>query len=259
MSTSHDPYAQEPAAEPAAEYAHEPQHEPAAEPASATKGGGQDEFLVRPRVATEGSTDSTPAASTNPRSFKQLALAAVAVAALTFGGFALFGGSNSDDLSQEQIQARQQNFTQAVLAGRATLPTFNLSDPSQVAAAKSAIVAMDVGQDVKQAMVAQVEQQAQTAPQDRTVEYVVFQAYDNCVVDGDTIRFRAPGLPDTTLVLDHNYKTVVIPKPVGQPMTVKIIGVHDGGGGITAGINTVNGPLAIPVLTEGDTIPLTIN
>jgi len=246
--------------EPAFEPAHAPQEEtePDRFAPQAEEAAPQHEVSAATWTEAANPLEVPKTEQVAPRPMKKILTAAAVLVGLAFGGFFLLGGPDSDDLSKDEIQARQQHYDAELAAGHVVLPTFNLSDPRQVQAAKTAIATMPLDQDAKTAMIAQVEQQAQTAPESRTVDYVVFQAYDNCYVDGDTITFRAPGIPDTTIVLAKNFQTVVIPKPVGQTITVKVIGVHDGGGGITAGINTVFGPLAIPVMPEGAVIPLTV-
>lgn len=188
---------------------------------------------------------------------KKGGLIAGAIAAL-IGGFLLFGGPSNDDLTREQIQERTQQFEQAVAAGRMVFPVYDLSDKAQVTAATDAIKAMAIAPEEQKAMVARVQTEAAKAPAQRTTEFFVLQLEDNCVVDGDIVAVQSNGFPSTTVTLAKNAKTIVIPKTPGQPLTVTVVGVHDGGGGITVGASTSTGPIALPVLRPGETVPLTV-
>ena len=218
-----------------------------------------------PAGATETS-DKTPALAV---SVKKTATILAAIAAVAIGGFFLFGAPDSDNLSAKDKQIRADHFYSEVAAGHLAFPAYDLNDPRQVDAAKATIAAMPadpkaspaqvkVFEEQKAKLVAQVQTEAAKPAGQRNTEFVVLRLYDNCAIDDDTVIVQAPGFPATTIHLTKDYKTVVIPKPAGAPVTVTVTGIHDGGGGETVGIDTASGPLAMPVFEEGQTIPLTI-
>lgn len=78
--------------------------------------------------------------------------------------------------------------------------------------------------------------------------------WDDQAADGDRIRISAGGF---ALDLDL-YKA---PHRIGIPVTgpspgLSITGLHDGGGGITVGIQTLNGAVLTPVIEPGQVLPI---
>ncbi|MBB4000489.1 hypothetical protein [Aureimonas pseudogalii] len=80
------------------------------------------------------------------------------------------------------------------------------------------------------------------------------EVWDDQAADGDRIRISAGGF-DLDLDL---YKA---PHRIGIPVTgpspgLAITGLHDGGGGITVGIQTLKGTVLTPVIRPGQVLPI---
>jgi hypothetical protein len=189
-----------------------------------------------------------------PGGLRKLALAATALLALIGGGLLLAGG-DSDAASDAQRAQIQRSFDAEVAAGHLAFPTFDLSDPRQVDAAKSAIAAMPMPAPERDALAAKVDVEAAKPAADRSTSFLVLRAYDNQAEDGDQVLFRFNG-STVDVPLWKKPVTLVIPK--SGPLEIQVIGKHDGNGGITVGIDTAYGSLPIPILREGEILPLTV-
>jgi hypothetical protein len=170
------------------------------------------------------------------------AIAAVALAlvvALGVGTSSL-RQSRSDHLSEREKQEMVEHFRGVV----ADLPSVNLADPQERAKAKAAL-------DLPAPQAEQLLQQADTGQ----VKLGWVTVWDNKDEDGDVIQVSANGYSRTVPIM-HRKVTIVVPYTSGG--TVLITGVHDGGGGITAGVLTASGELQFPPLEEGQSITLPV-
>ena len=83
------------------------------------------------------------------------------------------------------------------------------------------------------------------------------QAWDNYAEDGDVLKFESQNYKITTTLMN---KPVVFALPLAPGMNyVKVTGIHDGGGGITASVMTSSGATSVPVIDEGMSYTLPIN
>ncbi|MCB1838786.1 MAG: hypothetical protein KDI61_00800 [Alphaproteobacteria bacterium] len=79
--------------------------------------------------------------------------------------------------------------------------------------------------------------------------------WDNFDQDGDVVSIESAGVI-LEVPLYHAPVTVFLPYVPGVPLLVH--GVHDGGGGITAAIETSSGAIPLPVMAVGQTISLPV-
>lgn len=189
-----------------------------------------------------------------PGGLRKLALAATALLALVGGGLLLAGG-DSDAASDAQRAQIRRTFDAEVAVGHLAFPTFDLSDPRQVDAAKSAIAAMPMPAPERAALAAKVDVEAAKPAANRSTSFLVLRAYDNQAEDGDQVLFRFGG---TTIDVPLWKKPTTLVIPKDGPLNIDIIGKHDGNGGITLGIDTAYGPLPIPIMQEGEIVPLRV-
>lgn len=75
--------------------------------------------------------------------------------------------------------------------------------------------------------------------------------WDNFDEDGDTVSIQSEGVT-LTVPLRNAPTTVYIPYKPGGSMT--ITGIFDGGGGITAAIETLSGAVPLPIMSVGQSI-----
>ncbi len=169
-------------------------------------------------------------------------IGAVAAAALGSGAFFFglgpFAPQQTDDMSQQQAQQITVQFQQAV----GDFPLVNLSDPQERAKAEAALN-----------LPAPELQQIMQAADSGQLKLAWVTVWDNFAEDGDIIRIASQGY-SAQVGLMNSPTTVVI--PVASAGTVTLIGVHDGGGGITAAARSAGGEIPFPPLNPGQTVTL---
>jgi hypothetical protein len=82
------------------------------------------------------------------------------------------------------------------------------------------------------------------------------QIWDTCAEDGDVVDVMVDGVVFATVTLMHAPTTVSI--PCGPGTSVGIGARIDGGGGVTLGAKTSVGQYFTPILSPGDTLPLSL-
>ena len=80
--------------------------------------------------------------------------------------------------------------------------------------------------------------------------------WDFAAQDGDIVRVSSAGY-EIDVPLMNAPTTVAI--PVDASKTIKLSGTKDGGGGITLGIQSGNGKMSLPVITEGQVLSLPVS
>ena len=94
------------------------------------------------------------------------------------------------------------------------------------------------------------------------VTFYAVRAYDTCAEDGDVVTLRLPiGADIGPIPLTIAGTTVTIPVVDGEPRQLTVIGVKDGVGGITLGVQTSGGVWFSQVMPVGgtETMPLDIH
>ncbi len=85
---------------------------------------------------------------------------------------------------------------------------------------------------------------------------VMITLSDFADVDGDSLQLSAPGY---STIVNLTNATTVVPMIVSKnPTTMSIIGINDGGGGITASVSSTFGTLPIPTMQVGQKIDMVI-
>ncbi|HTS26632.1 MAG TPA: hypothetical protein VMH81_12220 [Bryobacteraceae bacterium] len=86
------------------------------------------------------------------------------------------------------------------------------------------------------------------------VTFYAVRAYDTCAEDGDVVTLRLPiGGEIGPIPLTIAGTVVSIPVVEGQPAAVTVVGVRDGVGGITVGVQTSGGVWYSKVMAVGET------
>jgi hypothetical protein len=166
-----------------------------------------------------------------------LAAAAVmgAAAAAAFGGF---GFGREDALTDQQVAVREATFADA---GPVILPMVPATEREQAIAV--------LGLPADQA----AELQRDTAAGE--VQLVYLTLWDDIEEDGDVIRIEA-GAFTQDVTLQHTPTRLTI--PLARDGRLIILGVRDGGGGITVGVASGNRTVPLPRLRTGQAIPIPV-
>lgn len=84
---------------------------------------------------------------------------------------------------------------------------------------------------------------------------VAIQLWDNYDEDGDVVSVQSDGVT-VVVPITHKPALVYIPHKTGSPLIIG--GVQDGGGGITAAIETQSGPIPLPIMGVGQVLILPV-
>jgi len=96
---------------------------------------------------------------------------------------------------------------------------------------------------------------------DGKVQFYAVRLYDTCYEDGDVVTLRlSSGVEIGPVPLTNAGTTVSFPVVAGDAPQVTVIGIKDGTGGITVGVQTSGGMWYSGVIPEGgtETMPLTV-
>lgn len=158
-----------------------------------------------------------------------------AAAAAAFGGF---GFGREDTLSDQQAAAREATFA---AAGIIALPEVPPAEREQAIAA--------LGLPDEQA--AGLRRDADTGE----VRLVYLTLWDDLEEDGDVIRVES-GTFAQDVTLRHAPARVTV--PLARDGRLAVLGVHDGGGGITVGLTSGNRTVPLPRLRAGQAVPVPV-
>lgn len=91
-----------------------------------------------------------------------------------------------------------------------------------------------------------------------STEFFHIYLYDNCAEDGDIVKIRINGADFAMVPITHGGATLSVPKAAGQSFNVALVGVSDGGGGITVACRTSDGTFFMRAMGVGEEQTLTI-
>lgn len=177
---------------------------------------------------------------------------ALLVAGLGFGMSALWGPPTSDQLSNTQKAELVAEF--------AKLKSVSVEQVAHQDLSK-ALETMRLAPDQRQKLEAELSAKDPSAPRSATAApkdspvLVWVTLWDFADPDGDIIHVSSAGY-EIDIPLQKNQTRIAV--PVDGSKAVKISGVRDGGGGITLGVQSGASPVALPVLTVGQSITLPV-
>lgn len=174
-------------------------------------------------------------------------VASLAVAIFGFGAFAtwLFPASSADRVQQAERDSRQTAYTQ--------LQAFPLV-PVPAGETQAALDQMQLPPAERAALQSALPAPA-AAPQPQDLRLARFEFWDTHAQDGDIVAFVSAGYR-REVPLTHGAVSVTI--PVDGSGVVHIVGVHDGGGGITLGLKGAGQEVLMPIMREGQTLTLPV-
>ena len=201
-----------------------------------------------------GGGQRTPPPPKPPGSSKMLVRLMVLVM-LAVGGWYFFGHSGGATAASEQESPMYQKQS---LGASTTPASFSAADidTAQTDSAREAAIRGDAIPGVSNA-----SPEFSQAVKDGKVKFYAVRLYDTCAEDGDVVTLRlGTGADIGPVHLTNAGTTVRVPVVEGAPAQVTVIGVKDGTGGITVGVQTSGGMWYSGVIPEGgtETMPLAV-
>lgn len=197
-------------------------------------------------------TDAPAKAPNKRKSTKNwLAVALLVVLGAGAGLTWLSPPNPGDAVSGEEVSTRQAAFTQMQELSIATVPSGEID---------AALDEMQLAPADKSALRDQLESTDPSAvpatsnPANKRLARVTL--WDTHSQDGDVVAVVSAGYRREVLIT-HAPQQVII--PVDGSTVVQIIGVRDGGGGITLGATGSSSSVLMPIMSVGQTIALPVN
>lgn len=160
--------------------------------------------------------------------------------ALALGGFAAFfvagAAEPGDRVSPDEAARRASGFA---AAGSVRVPHVHPRD------AATALVALNLPAPDRARLAADVEA--------GRLRLVWLSLFDSDAEDGDVVTLSSGGFT-YPVALSKAPATLAVPVLIGG--TIALTGTRDGGGGVTVGVVGSGGPLPLPPLSVGQTVPL---
>lgn len=184
-------------------------------------------------------------------------LAAGVLAVALAGGWGLthvYPPVQTDQVTQAEVQKREQAFRNAGAIPLAVVPS---------ARTDVALAAMKLPNADKEALRKDLATPGQparstnpaTAPaQQQPVKLVELVLWDTDAADGDVVRVLSGGFAQD-VPLAKSPAVVLVPY---SGAAVQVVGVRDGGGGITLGVRGSDNTLLMPVMSEGQVLSLPV-
>ncbi len=165
-------------------------------------------------------------------------------------GNAMFGSPSPDRLSPGQTTQLRQDFDQRP-ARRLRLQAVPEAEQAK------AMDSMQLSPTERAMLEAQLKPTAapggQAQPGAQPLHLAWVTVWDHVAQDGDVVAIISGGFR-REVVITHAQQTIAI--PVDTEGSVHVLGVHDGGGGITVGLAGPSGQVLLPVMSVGE--PLTL-
>ena len=182
------------------------------------------------------------------------------------GSTGLFFDDVHDQISEQQLRDRQQAYAVALPIQLAPVSPEDMSQ---------AVASMSLSQAQEKTLVAQMQAKdeasgfASSSPaanrrgpmpipvpaSEQALRLAWITLWDTDTNDADTVLVTSDGY-SRTVVLTNQPVRFAVPIPITG--TVKLTGVHDGGGGITVGVTSGSTPVPLPLMSEGQVIGIPV-
>ena len=165
-------------------------------------------------------------------------------AAVAIGAGAYFGmqGGAADQVSTQERQTLQQQYTAMVAAGGLEVEMVSADEVDQ------AVASMPVSAEQR----TEVHQKVQSGH----MRLAWLTLWDTHAQDGDVLRIESDASLPVEVTALNNPTTLAIPFPASG--MVKVTGVVDGGGGITIGLKSGAAQITWPTMQPGDALNLPV-
>jgi hypothetical protein len=177
------------------------------------------------------------------------------LAVLALGGWYYFGHSGSSGAVTEEQSPMYQKQKMGPSAQPASL---SASDIDQVRGTRARDAALH-GDPIP--VLANPSPEFLQNLKDGKVQFYAVRLYDTCFEDGDVVTLRlSSGVEIGPVPLTNAGTTVSFPVVASEAPQVTVVGIKDGTGGITVGVQTSGGMWYSGVIPEGgtETMPLTV-
>lgn len=175
-----------------------------------------------------------PATSIDSQQKKKFWLGVATASIIAFGAWILFPSSPDADYVTNEEKQKILNEFEAV-------DSYKIERITNIKEIKQAILSMKLNKAQQEELEKKVD--------DGDMDMAWIQAWDNRAEDGDVLRFDSHSYTITTTIMN---KPVIFALPLAKGINyVKVTGIHDGGGGITASVITSSGAKSVPVIDEG--------
>jgi hypothetical protein len=194
--------------------------------------------------------------------FKFYLIAATLIAGMGFGMTTLWNPASSDNISDARKSELIYEFSKlkSIDAERVldqdtdkALDTMNLP-PDQKQLLKTALLSPSAKTTLP--TIDEKSSQKMTPLQADSTGLVWVSLWDFASPDGDVVHVSSAGY-EMDISLQKLQNKIAI--PIDATRTVKLTGVHDGGGGITLGIESGSTSVFMPVLKEGQLLTLPVS
>lgn len=206
-------------------------------------------------VSTTGGGAPPPSGGKPPGSSSKNLVRLLILAVLAFGGWYYFGHSGRAGAMTEEESPMYQKQKLGPSAQPASLTA---SDVDRVRGDRVREAALH-GDPIPG--LANPSPEFVQALKDGKVQFYAVRLYDTCVEDGDVVTLRlSSGVDIGPVPLTNAGTTVSFPVVANEAPQVTVIGVKDGTGGITVGVQTSGGMWYSGIIPEGgtETMPLTV-
>lgn len=173
----------------------------------------------------------------------------------------LFAPESQDRLTPTEIEQRAAAFAKAPPLVLKAIPAseldrrlgeMQLAPVAQVELKQTLRASTAAAPDAAPA--AKTTPQAAARPDPASMRLVELTLWDSHAPDGDVVRIVSAGYSRDVML---QKQPVVVAVPV-QGSSIQIVGVRDGGGGITLGVQGSSTPMMMPIMSEGQTISLPV-
>lgn len=207
---------------------------------------------LEPLQETNSNLKDKRPGSSPPSAFKLFLMGTLLVAGLGYGMTSLWNAwftDNISDVRKSELVAEFVNLKPVEVDRVAEQET------------DAALDAMRLSPDQRQQLKTRLSAQSNhisTAPKSLADEsqLVWVTLWDFASADGDVVHVSSAGY-QTDVTLQKQQTRIAL--PIGASKTIKITGVHDGGGGITLGVQSGTSPVSLPVLQPAQTLDLPVS
>jgi hypothetical protein len=191
-----------------------------------------------------GTGDADHAATRKPFGNHLGKMAVAGAAALGILAFAIFGwgGGGADAISDAENQRLQQSYQTFLATPGLEVDMVGADEMDR------AIESMPLAEEQRE----QVREQVQAGQ----VQLAWLTLWDTHAEDGDVLRFESDAALPVEVTALNTPTTLAIPYPASG--TVKVIGVVDGGGGITIALKSGAAQISWPTMRPGDSLDLPV-
>lgn len=195
--------------------------------------------------------DNRKKPSDPPKTFKLLLISSLLIAGIGFGMTSLWNTTFNDNVSEVNKSELVAEF--------AKLKSVDVELVTKEET-ENALASMRLSPDQRQQLITRMPLPGNTSPNaanpgEDGLKLAWVNLWDFASPDGDVVHISTAGY-ETDVTLQKLQTKIAV--PLDDSKIVKITGVHDGGGGITLGVQNGMNPISLPVLQPGQVLQLPV-